>query len=135
MNIPKACLFLVLCSLLVSESGARAGTQASFYVSPAGNDNNAGTQNAPLKTIIRARDIARTINGNMTGDIIVYLRGGTYLLASPIQFTERDGGTSGHQIIYKAYPGEIPIISGATQGDRMDAGSWKCLQGNPQQGH
>ena len=115
MNIPKACLFLVLCSLLVSESGARAGTQASFYVSPAGNDNNAGTQNAPLKTIIRARDIARTINGNMTGDIIVYLRGGTYLLASPIQFTERDGGTSGHQIIYKAYPGEIPIISGATQ--------------------
>ena len=115
MNLPKAYLLFALCSLLVSAPGARAAIQASYYVSPSGNDTNPGTQSAPYKTIGRARDEARRVNGNMRGDIIVYLHGGTYFLTSPIQFGEIDGGTNGHEIIYKAYPGETPIISGATR--------------------
>lgn len=55
----------------------------------------------------------------MTGDIIVYLYGGTYRLDSGFQLrensTNHDSGNGGYNIIYQAYPGQIPIISGGFQ--------------------
>ena len=48
----------------------------------------------------------------MTGDIVVYLREGTYQLNSTVNFDERDGGKDGHYVRYKAYNGENPLITG-----------------------
>ena len=61
---------------------AAAATQATYYVAPTGNDTNPGTITAPLRTLQRARDIVRTVNANMTGDINVFLRGGRYPVSS-----------------------------------------------------
>ena len=107
--------FASLSCILLAGLSADAATQASYYVSPSGNDGSVGTLAAPFRTIVKARDAVRGIQGNMTGDIYVYLRGGTYFQTSPIQFTTSDGGTNGHQVIYKAYSSESPVISGATQ--------------------
>lgn len=114
-----------MCTFIVFPMVVSAGTQATYYVSPTGNDSNAGTEAAPFKTITKARDVVRTINSNMTGDIIVYLRGGTYDLTSTIQFTPSDSGTNGYRVYYQAYSGETPVISGATQvtGWTQDSGS------------
>ncbi|HEX2956552.1 MAG TPA: right-handed parallel beta-helix repeat-containing protein [Chitinispirillaceae bacterium] len=90
-----------------------AGTQASFYVSPEGSDDNPGTQSAPFKTIMAARDAVRTINGAMTGDIYIYLRGGVHRISSTIELKPQDSGKNGFKIYYQAYPGEVPVISGA----------------------
>jgi hypothetical protein len=88
-------------------------TQATFYVDPInGKDNNTGTIDQPFKTITKARDVVRTINRKITGDITVYLRDGTYFISKTIEFNTRDSGTSGHPIIYCNYPGETPVISG-----------------------
>jgi parallel beta-helix repeat protein len=76
---------------------------ATYYVSP-GKD-----------TIQPVRDSIRSVNSNMTEDIIVYLRGGTYWLDDTLMFDQRDSGTNGHNIIYEAYPGERPILSGGSQ--------------------
>ena len=57
----------------------------------------------------------RTVNANMTADIAVYLRGGNYRVASTIAFGPQDSGTNGHRIIYQAYPGETPVLNGATK--------------------
>lgn len=54
----------------------------------------------------------RTVNSGMTGDIVVMLRGGSYQLTSTFAFDQNDSGNNGFNIIYQAYPGEIPIISG-----------------------
>lgn len=43
-----------------------------------GNDQNDGSENAPFKTIERAKDYVRTINDNMTGNIEVILKEGIY---------------------------------------------------------
>lgn len=59
-----------------------AAAQATYYVSPAGSDSNDGSLSYPFQTITKARDVVRTINSNMTGDIIVNLMGGTYGLTS-----------------------------------------------------
>ena len=108
-------LSAVLCFLFVTGLNAGAATPTSYFVSPSGNDSHAGTLAAPFRTIARARDVVRRINGHMTGDIHVYLRGGTYFLTSPVQFSVIDGGTNGHQVIYRPYLHETPVISGAAQ--------------------
>ena len=89
-----------------------ANTSGVLYVSPAGDDSNPGTLAQPLKTIGRARDIVRTMNGAMTSDITVYLRGGTYPQTSTLTFANADSGSGGFYVKYMAYNNERPLITG-----------------------
>jgi hypothetical protein len=87
--------------------------QACYYVAPSGSDTNDGTVTAPFQTITKARDVVRTVNGAMTGDIYVYLRGGDYRITSPITLEVKDSGSGKYRIYYQGYPGETPVINGA----------------------
>jgi hypothetical protein len=85
-------LFIIIITLFSQVVGAfnlkvQAAMQASYYVDPVnGNDiYNGLTTGTAFHTITKARDAVRTINSNMTGDIIVYLRGGTYPLTLETQ--------------------------------------------------
>jgi hypothetical protein len=92
--------------------GAAAGE--IIYVAPDGDDVNPGTLTQPLRTIVRARDLVRSKTSTMTGDIIVYLRGGTYPQASTLGFGNADSGKGESYVKYTAYPGERPLITGGT---------------------
>lgn len=92
-----------------------ATMQATYYVSPTGSDSNPGTIDSPFQSLAKAQSAVRGINSNMTGDIYVYLRGGTYNIPSTINFTKQDSGTNGHTIYYEAYPNETPVLNGATK--------------------
>lgn len=93
-----------------------------FFVSPRGNDRwsgkldrpNTAHTDGPFRTIIRARDAIRQLKatGEPASSIRVYLRGGIYRLHQPIVFTPQDSGTKAAPILYEAYPGEIPVLSG-----------------------
>jgi hypothetical protein len=89
--------------------------QAYFFVAPTGSDGNPGSEAAPFETIAKARDAVRQINGSMTADIYVFLRGGDYRVTGAIAFGPQDSGTNGHRIHYQAYPGEVPVVNGATR--------------------
>ena len=96
----------------------RAGsvkTGWEIYVSPDGDDRGPGTLAEPLQSLAGARDRVRFLNRDMDGDIVVYLRGGRYQQASTIEFTEKDSGRNGYNIIYKAYGAEKPELSGGLQ--------------------
>jgi hypothetical protein len=108
-------LFIGMVAAPILFSTASAGTQATYYVSPAGSDSSPGNLSQPFLTITKARDVVRTINGAMTGDIYVYLRGGVYNVTTPILFGTSDNGTNGHNVIYKAYNSEIPVLCGGTK--------------------
>jgi hypothetical protein len=97
-----------------NSTGVAAG-QATYFVAPDGSDNNPGTLEAPFQTLGKARNSVRSINANMSDDIYVYLRGGTYRIESAITFGSADSGTGGHTVHYRAYPGEVPVLNGATQ--------------------
>ncbi|CCK26032.1 hypothetical protein BN159_1653 [Streptomyces davaonensis JCM 4913] len=118
-------LSAVLLTSLTLPASASAAPQATYYVAPNGNDANAGTITAPFKTLQHARDVVRTINKDMTGDITVYLRGGTYPVTDTIEFTSSDSGTNGHRVVYAAYPGEKPVLSGGTR-----VSGWSQHSGN-----
>jgi len=117
IKIGTTLLFIMFISALnlLFVSPVMAGTQATFYVSPEGSDDNDGTIGAPFKTIAAARYAVRTINGSMSGDIIICLRGGTHVITSPIILKPEDSGKNGYRIYYQAYPGETPVVSGATK--------------------
>ncbi|WP_127584452.1 hypothetical protein [Paenibacillus koleovorans] len=111
---------------LCSTTTSHAATQATYYVSPTGNDSNPGTLAQPFKTIAKARNVVRTINSSMTGDIIVNLRAGDYFQSSTIEFNESDSGTNGYQVIYRNYdaPGSARIIGGEKlTGWTLDSGN------------
>ncbi len=91
-------------------AGAYAATQDVIHVGA--NATGDGTLATPC-SLTAARDKVRTLNGNMTGDIVVYLRGGEYTLTSAFVLDERDSGTNGHRVIYRAFPGERPVLTGA----------------------
>jgi hypothetical protein len=117
------CIFTALFAIAAIPAVATA--QANFYVSPSGDDSNPGTLASPLLTIPGAQAKVRAINASMTGDIVVYLLGGTYTISSPIVFTAADSGTNGFHVIYEAYNNEVPTISGGVKvtGWTLDHGS------------
>jgi hypothetical protein len=80
---------------------------AEVYVAPTGKDSNDGSASAPLATLAAARD---KVKGNAPAT--VYLHAGTYYLTTPLVFGPENSGTATAPIIFKAYPGEKPVISG-----------------------
>src|SRR4051794_4136503 len=116
-SLLAAAMVISATSMVAATTGtpAMAATQATYYVAPNGDDNNPGTVTSPFRTLPHARDVVRTANANMTGDIYVYLRGGTYPVSSTIEFGPGDSGTNGHRVIYAAYPNETPVLEGGVQ--------------------
>lgn len=94
---------------------ARPIPAATIYVSPRGNDHNAGTRTAPIRTLTHARDLVRGRNAHMQGDIDVVLEGGVYRLSAPLTLDARDSGTNGHDVIYTAADGQTAVISGGVR--------------------
>ncbi|GAA3404315.1 right-handed parallel beta-helix repeat-containing protein [Paenibacillus hodogayensis] len=90
----------------------------ALYVSPNGSDTTGnGTEQAPFRTPSKARDSVRSLlhSGTMMGDIVVYLRGGAYWLTETLALDARDSGRNGYEVVYRAYPGERPMISGGKE--------------------
>jgi hypothetical protein len=98
----------------------------SFFVSPAGDDRNAGTQNNPFATPQRAvQAVRQALDREKQSGITIYLSGGTYHLQEPLVFGPVDSGPDTFRIVYKAMPGEKPVISGG-----IEIGEWKSLEQN-----
>lgn len=82
-----------------------ASTGPTYYLSPGGNDANPGTSpDRPWQTLNKA---ARELRA---GDTLL-LRGGTYRTGN--FFQPANSGTSDNPITIKAYPNEVPVITGA----------------------
>lgn len=98
---------LVHVSAVVCLFAAPTASAAEYYVAsptsnPAGNDSGAGSLAAPFKTIGKGVGVVKA------GDT-VYLRGGTYNEA----IYPSASGAPNAWITFSAYPGELPILSGA----------------------
>src|SRR5579859_5718787 len=95
---------------------------AQIYVSPSGDDRNAGAANSPVRTLERARDLVRSRNQSMSADVVVNLRPGLYRLERPLVLDARDSGSNGHYVIYQSEmnssrPGgaDFAVISGGVR--------------------
>jgi hypothetical protein len=89
--------------------------RADVYLAPAGDDRSDGSPAHPVRTLARARDLARAQKQGLEGDLTIYLADGIYRLSAPLILTPEDSGRGGHSVVYAALPGAHPIISGGIQ--------------------
>ena len=87
-----------------------------IFVAPDGDDTAAGSIDAPLASLERARDRARQAGE----ESLIWLRGGSYRLAETLVLDRRDGGVK-----IAAWENERVVISGAAP----LPGDWTRLEG------
>ena len=101
----------------------------SVYISPRGDDaSGLGSKDSPWATLPKVRNsiaahIGALPDNEMTADIVVYLRAGTYRLGETFVLDADDSGNNGFKILYRNYPGEEAIVSG---GRRLEG--WKVSE-------
>jgi hypothetical protein len=76
---------------------------ATLVVSPEG----------PVATLDEARLRVRELKKKQPGQPIeVLIKGGVYSLRETVVFGVEDSGTEGAPVVYKAFPGEVPVFTG-----------------------
>lgn len=124
----------ILALLLARAAQAAQVLPADFYVAPDGSDQWSGKlavrapdgRDGPLATLQGARDAIRRLKarGPWNKPIRVLLRGGVYRMRQAIVLGPEDSGTPEAPIVYAAYPGERPVLSGG-----VPIVGWKKAQG------
>jgi len=138
MNIlrPTGCtlrLPLLVTLALASTSATAAEVTADLYVATNGRDTWSGRfaepkpdgADGPLASIARAQALVRELKPGLKirqQPIVVSIRGGVYYLERPLVFGPDDSGSPRVPVVYQAFPGERPIISG---GRRIDG--WRVM--------
>ena len=87
-----------------------------IFVSPNGNDNNPGTKEKPMQTILMAlrkvRELRRLDDPSVKNGAHIILQGGIYQQVEPIILRPEDSGTKDSPTWIEAAPGQNPVISG-----------------------
>lgn len=127
----------LLLTLLGLAGSAFAAPGATFYVAPGGRDAwsgklavaNKNRSDGPFATLARARETVRALKREgkyPAGGVAVVLRGGTYELPETFVLAPEDSGQPGAPVVYSAYPGESPVLSGGRRltGWQVSRGRW-----------
>ncbi len=125
----SAPITLIACALLLLPAACLAA-EAVLHVAPDGSDDGAGGEQAPFRTLTRARDEIRGMKqgaGLPEGGMRVVIHGGVHQLDEPLILTPEDSVTPSAPITYAAAEGERPVLSGGrriTGLQRNADGSW-----------
>ncbi len=136
MHAPRVFLVMGLVCWLaqpgsVSSVTAQA-TEADFYVSTEGNDAWSGRlaepaaegDDGPLASLARARELVAELRREPRDrPVVVAVRGGTYFLEEPLEFTPEDSGTAAAPNLYRAFGDERPVLSGGRPITGWEVGS------------
>lgn len=135
--MPRLLALTILSAMLTVTLPVAAMPEATFFVSPGGRDTwsghleggNRSGSDGPFATLGRARDAIRalkTVGKYPAAGATIMLRGGIYELPAPFTLTPDDAGLSGAPVVYCAYPGEKPLISGGRQitGWKVSGNRW-----------
>ena len=106
-----------LASLSVRNSGV------SIYVSPLGDDVASGTAGKPVKSLERARGLARAAKqANPNQTVTVWLHPGRYVRSETFSLSTKDSGAREGDVVYRAMKPSQSVIS---MGRRIEAGQFK----------
>lgn len=114
-------LWLIMGILAATLAWSQDAKPLTLYVSTEGDDACSGKlsepspqADGPFATLGRARYEIRKLNklGALPSGATVIIRGGTYYLPETLTFSQEDSGSLNAPIVYKAFAGEKPVLSG-----------------------
>ncbi|MDO5580998.1 MAG: right-handed parallel beta-helix repeat-containing protein [Planctomycetia bacterium] len=95
LQIPIVLSFLLFAFLPDLES-------KEIYVSPKGDDSGMGTKEAPVQTLERARNLARSARkAEPDQPISILLHPGIYMITKPVEFSQPDTGSKEAPLVIK----------------------------------
>ena len=106
--IKKPMMIVMSCVM----AGLGPAYAADIFVSPSGDDANAGTTEAPLGSLAAAKSAAASFAGKES--VIVHVADGTYYLPETLTFTPEDSGSEGKPVIYRAENEGGAVLSGGS---------------------
>lgn len=104
---------------------AHAATGVTISVSPSGSDSAAGTSAAPIRTLGEAQARVRAALDAGSTPVTVELGDGTYALSETLRLDERDSGSPGTPVTWRAAEGATPVVAGG----RVLSPSWSVHSG------
>ncbi len=107
----------IMLIVLILFSSLPLSAQSELFIATNGNDNNSGTINSPLKTLIGARDKARS-----TGAKTIWVRSGRYSFDRSCALDSKDNGLK-----ISGYKNEKVIFDG---GAYLDPSKFKKAESN-----
>jgi hypothetical protein len=123
---------LTAATAFVTGAGSAVAATSVVYASPSGTGTVCSA--AQPCSLSAAQAAVRSLNGAMSGDIVVQLADGAYRLTAPLRLTAADSGNNGYRVVWQAAPSAQPVISGAksvTGWSLADAGKniWRANAG------
>src|SRR5688572_5823 len=104
---------IIILSLILFSVSVHSQKVKQYFISPSGNDKNAGTIENPFATLEKARkEVRKVLAKEKNISISVYFRGGDYFLKNGVVFDSLDSGTQDHPVTYSAYNSEVVSLSG-----------------------
>ena len=93
---------------------AATASAIEIHVSPAGNDSNPGTREAPVATLRAAQQCVRHYKSiwHQPETITVVIAAGNYELDEPLVFNGLDSGDPDHPVVWQAAPGARVSLCG-----------------------
>ncbi|PTX94466.1 right-handed parallel beta-helix repeat-containing protein [Opitutus sp. ER46] len=112
--------------LIGASCALHAGEPARFYVATDGSDAwsgrlaapNAARTDGPFASLERAQSAVRA--AGPSGGVEVNVRGGVYARRQALRLEAADSGTGDHPVVWRAFPGEHPVLSGSVGLTRFD---------------
>ncbi len=110
-------------TVTVTVSPDKTDFDIELFVSLEGDDiMGDGSIENPYRTLERARDEIRTLNGLIPAKgAVVYFREGEYPITNTMEFNDQDSGVDGVHVVYSAYGDEqVKFVGGvAVETDKM----------------
>ena len=110
--------------------GETPAAACAFFVSPDGSDGADGTREHPFATLARARAAVRAVKARgplPAGGVTVWLRGGTYRVASTLTLGTEDSGEPGAPVAWRAWQDERPVLDGGWRVPEFDL-NWHAVR-------
>ncbi len=118
--------------IMLTFSGYDPAYAQKIYLSPDGNDNNAGTSEKPLATLTAARDAAREYRkkGNSSQPVEIIALAGEYFMFQPLSLTCDDSGTPDSPLIIRSEEGQKAVFRGGVRlygAEKVNESLWRIF--------
>ena len=101
-----------------------------IFVSPKGNNQNPGTKEKPIQSLLMAKQMAYDlIKSGQHEKVIIWLNGGIHTITEPLVFDPLESSLPNPSLVFKSLKGTKPVISGGlklSNWSKRQDGYWTC---------